>query len=509
MKPVTDPSILAALEAQSPIERVPVSDPELLRQLEEVSAPRRAPVTDPALLKELDAPKAAPRRQAELRSFDPTWRQQIAQTIIPDSPGFLQDKMRELSSVVLGTTGLDDPGLNVIDFTPARIPLLAQEAGRSVEEGNYGMAALQGIGALPIPLLNKGIEAIASAAPKAVSAAARAAEDLGIAIPRTATKGGVTDVMSTVAKEIPTPIGQNPIRKAAGRALDDIGAKGEEIASKAGTGKYNPKDASERALADWLINRNGDKAVEAAGRVQPPAIAGSPEETVQRSLLESRKLSLSHAVGMSPADLTPVKASERFLQMARSNNPNDINGLVRSRNLLGQDGWSDVSSGLLHSMGLGTDAVAFGKAYGELTENGRNLLFTGELKKSLDALAEVSKVVPKLEGQSQSALGIVGDVMTSPAAQATSLLLNPAHAAMALLGQLPGVAVGKFLSRPETARPFVRWVQAAAKADAKAPAAVRTGLKLATVNLAHTLALETGGDEKDIVQMLEDTLEGK
>lgn len=97
-----------------------------------------------------------PKRQAELRAYEPTWRETIAQALMGDSRA--SPERERLVGGLMGTTGL--PGSNqmgVVDFTPARIPLFAQEAKRAYDEGNYGTAALNAVGATPVPLVDKAV----------------------------------------------------------------------------------------------------------------------------------------------------------------------------------------------------------------------------------------------------------------------------------------------------------------------------------------------------------------
>jgi hypothetical protein len=103
-----------------------------------------------------DAPPQQPKRQAELRAYEPTWREKAAQFLMGDSRA--SPERERLVRGVMGTTGL--PGseqIGAVDFTPARIPLFAQEAKRAYDEGNYGTAALNAVGATPIPLVDKAV----------------------------------------------------------------------------------------------------------------------------------------------------------------------------------------------------------------------------------------------------------------------------------------------------------------------------------------------------------------
>lgn len=124
----------------------------------------------PGLPQEMPPPAQQPRRrQAEMRSYQPTWREQIAQYMMGDQRA--SPERQRLVGGLMGTTGL--PGseqMGVVDVTPARIPMFAQEAMRSAEAGNYGKAALETLGATPAPILGKAVEGVAGAAGKAFNA---------------------------------------------------------------------------------------------------------------------------------------------------------------------------------------------------------------------------------------------------------------------------------------------------------------------------------------------------
>lgn len=227
-----------------------------------------------------EAPAAPP--QAEARAYEPTWREQIASWLMGDS------RSPERERLVSGLVGTSGPGaeerIGVVDFTPGRIPLFAQEAKRALERGDIGDAALDTLGALPIPVLNKGLDAVGSAAGKAASKivetipVVEAAERLGLTLPRGGGKA------ADVVKEVPGPLGgRNPLTEASGRALEQIEAKGDDLAARVtpeareGFKFRDPAAASEtratRSVADWL-NQADDDALEAAQKAaEPPSSA--------------------------------------------------------------------------------------------------------------------------------------------------------------------------------------------------------------------------------------------
>lgn len=80
---------------------------------------------------------------AELRPYEPTWRDRIAQMMMGD--GRASPERRRFVEGLLGSSGLGNTGMGVVDVTPVGGLLQAQEA---VQEGDLSGAALA---VLPIP----------------------------------------------------------------------------------------------------------------------------------------------------------------------------------------------------------------------------------------------------------------------------------------------------------------------------------------------------------------------
>lgn len=168
--PVSDPEILKQLMAKTP-----VSDPAILEQLnarQPLQAPSLLDGMSPELRQQLKAP-------TELRAAPSTTREKIGALLSSLAGGEGQGAQPSLEAEKLigglvGSTGLGSTGASVVDFTPARIPLFAEEAYGAARQGNYGTAALNTLGAVPIPLLNKGIDAAGSALGKVASAFGKA-----------------------------------------------------------------------------------------------------------------------------------------------------------------------------------------------------------------------------------------------------------------------------------------------------------------------------------------------
>lgn len=99
---------------------------------------------------------------AELRPYNPTIRDRLAQFLLGDSraSSFKGDVVEGL----LGSTGLGNSKMGLADFTPAGMAFSAEDAGRSLANGNYGQAALDAMGAIPSGVVASGISKVKNAA---------------------------------------------------------------------------------------------------------------------------------------------------------------------------------------------------------------------------------------------------------------------------------------------------------------------------------------------------------
>jgi hypothetical protein len=258
----------------------------------------------PGLPQEMPAgappPQQPGRRQAEMRSYEPTWREQIAQYMMGDQRA--SPEKQRLVGGLMGTTGL--PGseqMGVVDVTPARIPMFAQEAKRSYDEGNYGKAALNAVGATPAPILGKAVEGVVGGASKAINAfrgepvrqIAGAVDDVAREAPKAArarmspaelkeasraaykeadeagvifTPAGVSRVSREV-KEAATEFGFDPILHPqfarALERLDDVASgnvtfKGMDVLRKVAKASASSIKAEERSLGMMMIDKIDD-----------------------------------------------------------------------------------------------------------------------------------------------------------------------------------------------------------------------------------------------------------
>lgn len=205
-----------------------------------------------------ETPAPAPKKQAEVRAYEPTIREKVAQFFMGDSKP--SPERERLVKGVMGTSGL--PGseqIGAVDFTPARIPLFAQEAKRDIDAGNYGGAAMDALGATPIPLLNKGVDAVVAGANKignTVRAATprdrliEAAARQGVEVPRGAVNDTWSDYAGTLAD---TPFIGTPLKRAAERGVGQTEAAIER--TMAGYGRTSARESGETAtdtIQEWI-----------------------------------------------------------------------------------------------------------------------------------------------------------------------------------------------------------------------------------------------------------------
>lgn len=84
---------------------------------------------------------------ADLRAYNPTLRDRLASAVLGDTRA--SDPFGRVVEALLGSTGLGTRGMGLADFTPAGMAFAAEDAGRSLAEGDYAGAAMNALGAIP------------------------------------------------------------------------------------------------------------------------------------------------------------------------------------------------------------------------------------------------------------------------------------------------------------------------------------------------------------------------
>lgn len=272
-----------------------------------------------------------PKRQAEMRSYDPTWREQIAQYMMGDERA--SPERRRLVGGLMGTTGL--PGseqMGIVDVTPARIPMFAQEAKRAYDEGSYGKAALNALGATPAPILSKAVEGAVGVAGKTINGFR------GEPVRQIAQ--GVDDVAREAPKSARSRMSPAELKAASHAAYKEADEAGV-IFTPAGVQRVS-REAKE-ALADFgfdpILHPQAARALErldevAAGNVTfkgmdvlrkvTKAAANSPKD-------EER------AVGMMIIEkIDDLMANSRQFETLTGNTPQAADAMKRARDLWGR-----------------------------------------------------------------------------------------------------------------------------------------------------------------------------
>lgn len=181
-----------------------------------------------------DASFAPQRRQPELRAYEPTWRDRLAQMLMPDERA---SPLRERSvEALLGSRGLGRTGtIPAVDFTPAGIVLAGDEMMRAQEEGDVLGTAVNAAAMIPAPGVAPAVRAARSAFPAVapeIVRDVRAFQNLGVRPFGPAFNEGPT---ASVARQLAeTPVVGAPIRSAFEESLTGARDAAENIASQIG-----------------------------------------------------------------------------------------------------------------------------------------------------------------------------------------------------------------------------------------------------------------------------------
>lgn len=92
---------------------------------------------------------------AELRAYNPSWRDRVAQFFIGDEKP--SEMKRRAVLAAFGSTGLGNDGLSLADATPLGMVFSGNDAVRSAQNGHYGEAALNALGAVPAGVVTAGL----------------------------------------------------------------------------------------------------------------------------------------------------------------------------------------------------------------------------------------------------------------------------------------------------------------------------------------------------------------
>lgn len=180
---------------------------------------------------------------------------------------------------------------------------------------------------------------------------------------------------------------------------------------------------------------------------------------------------------------------DTLVTMAGASRGADIARLRQVRGLVGRDAWDDLASAVLRSMGQTKDGLSIARlrtAYANLSKEGRDELFTGEWRRSLDKVMNVAAAFEKFQragnpsGTTRTIVGVgIGF---------TGIGTAIAHPFMVLGGALGHFGLASLLAKPTSAATVARWMQAYAAAAGKPTSAQVTVLGQASRALARAAA---------------------
>jgi len=251
-----------------------------------------------------------------------------------------------------------------------------------------------------------------------------------------------------------------------------------------------PADVSQAELKQIYKALSSDlkAAVQAAGGNK--ATAAFNRANTYNRLVSERRENLNRLLKVT----TDEALFDKVLQAATNKTRADHLILSQARKALPADEWNEVAAGVINRMGRDAQGNLtpdrFVKAYGDLSEAGRSLLFRstgqGSLANALDDIALVSARFKNLNqyanpsGTGQTAAGVTG---------ITALPLAPISTITSIVST--GV-MAQLLSRPQSARSIANWSNAYYNAYARPTRATMQLLERANRIFADDIGRQLG-----------------
>lgn len=189
-------------------------------------------------------------KQAEMRAYEPTWRDKLGAMIAGDDRS---QSRAALAEGLVGSRGVGRTGTSIADFTPAGIPLAAQEAA---QEGDARGVALSFLPAAPAarPLSRMPIPVPTQTPPR--QALLEAAERQGVELPRVVASDAMgAQQAGKVAANI--PLAGVPLRKASQQSIDQLDEAVKRTQSGYGSGDVAGAGEGARAAVENYIGPKG------------------------------------------------------------------------------------------------------------------------------------------------------------------------------------------------------------------------------------------------------------
>ena len=337
---------------------------------------------------------------SEVRAYEPTIRERIG-GYISDFFGNSAEGDR-LAQGVVGSSGLGHSSMAVADFTPARIPMFAQESFRAYNEGRTGAAALAALGATPVPVLNKAVEGAVSAAQPVVEAARNLGTQAAARLPARVTGRSADDVADRVI---------------AGR-LQRSGQSADTVAEDLAAGQRSARlsSNSQAELPEMLADTSDDMqrltgsvyrtGGEASEIVKPrlegrqrgpenpyaPRLVEGPQGQIERIIddfdraLEVKSSKGARATASELEAAQRAKADELYTKARAASEPFDLENTLVAWNLKAQQYQGPFRDTLVRAMNL------FREPPGSFTRFGANTITRFDnAKKILDDMIEGAK----------------------------------------------------------------------------------------------------------------------
>lgn len=237
-------------------------------------------------------------------------------------------------------------------------------------------------------------------------------------------------------------------------------------------------------------------------------------KTPQEMVFEARKTRLAAALGLDQ-NITPSTALNRIAEMTLSKASTDVAGLLKAKNIVDEETWSDIGREMLVRSGLGDDLAKFGVAYDGMTGTAKTALFGSEMKSRLDDLALASKTLGTLDELATPRFAAALEGIPLVGGALSGLLANRMGQAGVMgglavvdggLASLPtaaaSYATAKFLSRPQGSKVLSRWMTSLSS-YVQSSGSHKAAFALATRNLARAVAEDMGQDEGAVSQQID------
>lgn len=183
-------------------------------------------------------------RQPELRAYEPSWRDRLAQLLMPDeraSP--LREKAVE---ALVGSRGIGRTStIPAVDFTPLGLLLAGDEMHRSAEEGDVIGTVANAAAMIPAPGVSPMMKAARSALPSVAPEIVRDAQAFSTLGVRPFGPAFSQGPVASVAKQLSdTPVIGAPVRNALTESLEGTARASRDVAGRFGTAE-RPDQAGE------------------------------------------------------------------------------------------------------------------------------------------------------------------------------------------------------------------------------------------------------------------------